>query len=265
MSRRFAVNAGTEQNSLNPVNTSRNIELDRGDANQGGMTDEQFRDQLYRVLAVNRNILPQLIARSMIDNVNPDTIMSQLGLIDIFKQIENNIQQRFDRTVEMIADNYQRTINMVQNSLNLRQRSTGSTVSDVSEPSQSTDDAADEAEATGADNTDTGVDNTDAGADNTDAGADNTDTGADNTDTGVDNTDTGADNTGDEAEATNTAASKSLPDGGQLAELIHESIEHQADEDEGMTTVPSFDQTTAQGASPVKLMQDESVYPATLT
>ena len=237
MSRRFAVNAGTEQNSLNPVNTSRNIELDRGDANQGGMTDEQFRDQLYRVLAVNRNILPQLIARSMIDNVNPDTIMSQLGLIDIFKQIENNIQQRFDRTVEMIADNYQRTINMVQNSLNLRQRSTGSTVSDVSEPSQSTDDAADEAEATG----------------------------ADNTDTGVDNTDTGADNTGDEAEATNTAASKSLPDGGQLAELIHESIEHQADEDEGMTTVPSFDQTTAQGASPVKLMQDESVYPATLT
>ena len=122
MSRRFVVNSGVEQNSLNPVNTSRNMEPEHGDPSQG-ISDEQFRDQLYRVLAVNRNILPQLLARSMIDNVNAEVVMTHLGLDDIFKRIESNIQRRFDQMIEMIADNYQRTVSMVQNSINLRQPS----------------------------------------------------------------------------------------------------------------------------------------------
>ena len=110
MSLRFAANTGGEQKSLNPVNTSRTLEPE-------GLSDEQFRDQLYRVLAVNRNILPQLLARSMVDNVNPETIMHHLGLLDIFKQIEQNIQQRFDQLLELVSANHQRTIELVQRSV----------------------------------------------------------------------------------------------------------------------------------------------------
>lgn len=109
MSRRFAVNSAGESAPLNPVNTSRELDPD-------GFTDDQLMDHLYRVLATNRNVLPQLLARSLNENISTDTIMQQLGFVDALSRIEQNIQRRFDQMMATVADNFRRTMELVQRS-----------------------------------------------------------------------------------------------------------------------------------------------------